>query len=101
MIRPQCYRVKDVPKRIGIRLERAQRMQDPRDPPVAEHMASVKAAVRDERLRDLERCWAERQLGAFDHLVKLWHKYDPDLYKYLSDEPRLRAVHILRKDGRI
>jgi hypothetical protein len=100
VINSRCYRVTDHVRRLSIQLERQQR--DPRDPDVyPDQREAVRASVREERLRDLERTWQERQLSAFDWLVKKWHEWDPDLYKYLSDEPRLRAVHILRKEGQL
>ena len=92
------YRVNDTPRRLSIRMARPG--WDPRDHVVYEdHSAAVKESVRVMRLQDLERTWQERYLSAFDKLVTLWFKFDPELHTHLSPAPKLRAEHILKVEG--
>jgi len=91
------YRITDAVRRVSIDMDRPG--WDPREQRVYSDTESRQCLVRDMRLLDLEQTWLERSLTAFDHLVLMWHRYDPRLYLHLSDVPKLRAINVLRKAG--
>lgn len=75
-------------------------LKDPRDPAVEpDHLASVKLAVRAERLQDLERLYRQDLLGIFDYWVVKWFSADPSLYTHLTNPAYARAARVLWEEG--
>lgn len=93
----RCYRITDTVKRVRMHLDRE--MRDIKPEVVPEHMDAVRAAVRAERLRDLDTAWQERHLSLFDYLTEMWHRSDGTLYMHLPEAQRQRAEKVLEDEG--
>jgi hypothetical protein len=96
------YRVTEKAKRVSMRQLRPHEKpyHDPREQVV--DMDSAIAAVRAERVRDLERLWAEGYYGNFDHLLIMWHRMDKLLFLELpTAAARYHAARLLYDEGLI
>jgi hypothetical protein len=94
------YRVTEKAKRVSMRQLRPHEKpyHDPREQAV--DMDSARAAVRAERLRDLERLWAEGYFGTFEHLIVLWHRMDHLLFLQLpTTAAKYHAARLLHDEG--
>ena len=94
----RAYRVTDQARRISMQLRPDEKpYHDAREQAV--DMDGARAAVRAERIRDLERLYADGLYDTFDHLLLMWHRMDTELYEFLPWEPGLHAEHALKRAG--
>jgi hypothetical protein len=96
------YRVTEKAKRVSMRQLRPHEKpyHDPREQAV--DMDSARAAVRAERLRDLEHLWEQGFYGIFDYWVTYWHERDPLLFLELPTvAAKHRAARVLYQEGLI